>query len=179
MASRLFRSLGDGESGINQILKESEVARASLYLHFPTKEALGQAYLKTYSEGQFELVAGLMQRNPAPHKIIGAWARILKHEAKSMGLYGCAIANLRAETPGDHTELHQTIRETAARMVTVIREYIEQGQASGQIAAHLDASGAARRVFVAYEGAMQVWLLTGELESLDDFADLARGLLVA
>jgi hypothetical protein len=31
---------------------------------------------------------------------------------------------------------------------------------------------------IAYEGAMQTWLLTGELESVDDFVEVARRLLV-
>ena len=56
-ASRLFRFQGYSETGINQIIDEAEVARASLYLHYPTKEVLGRAYLKSYSETQLELLA--------------------------------------------------------------------------------------------------------------------------
>ena len=36
-ASRLFYERGDHTTGINQIIEEAEIARASLYNHFPSK----------------------------------------------------------------------------------------------------------------------------------------------
>lgn len=177
VATRLFRSSGYAETGINQILQEAGVARASLYLHYPTKEALGQAYLHSYSESQFALLAEHMRRCSEPAKFVTAWARILKREARGVGLHGCAIANLRAEIPTDHKELQKDIRDTALRIIDAIRDYVKSCQKTGKLPRQLDARLTARRIFIAYEGAMQTWQLTGELESLDDFVEIARRLL--
>ncbi|MEQ9364460.1 MAG: TetR family transcriptional regulator [Leptospirales bacterium] len=177
VATRLFRSRGYAETGINRILEEAGVARASLYLHYPTKEALGQAYLRSYSDSQFALLAELMRRAPEPAKFVTAWARILKREARDAGLHGCAIANLRSQTPTDQKKLQTDIRDTALRTIDAIQNYVRDCQQAGKLPAQLDAGITARRIFIAYEGAMQAYQLTSELESIDDFAEIARRLL--
>ena len=39
-AARLFYAQGYNSTGINQVIKEANVAKASLYQHFPSKEDL-------------------------------------------------------------------------------------------------------------------------------------------
>ena len=45
-ATRLFHEQGYNLTGINQIIDEADVAKASLYYHFPSKEDLCVAYLQ-------------------------------------------------------------------------------------------------------------------------------------
>ena len=53
-ASRLFYTQGYNNTGINQILDEAKVAKASLYLHFGSKDELGIHYLKAGRKEWFE-----------------------------------------------------------------------------------------------------------------------------
>src|SRR3990167_3717545 len=46
-ASDLFYRQGYRSTGTNEIIKKAGVAKASFFYHFPTKEALALAYLKT------------------------------------------------------------------------------------------------------------------------------------
>ena len=177
VAIRLFRCQGYSETGINQIIEEAEVARASLYLHFPTKEKLGQAYLQSYADSQFALLAHLMRRYPEPAKFVAAWTRILKREARDVGLNGCAMANMRAQTPPDHADLKQSIHTTAVRTVEILQEYVKDCQKDGRLSKQLNAKQTARRLFAAYEGVMQTYQLTGELEAVDDFVVIAARVL--
>src|SRR3954467_673667 len=45
-ATHLFHEQGYNLTGINQIIEEAGVAKASLYYHFPSKEDLCVAYLE-------------------------------------------------------------------------------------------------------------------------------------
>ena len=53
-ASRLFYDQGYNQTGINQIIDEADIARASLYHHFPSKTDLLLAYLDRTHELWFE-----------------------------------------------------------------------------------------------------------------------------
>ena len=46
-ASRLFYTQGYNATGINQILEEAKVAKASLYTHYGSKDELGIVYVKS------------------------------------------------------------------------------------------------------------------------------------
>jgi TetR/AcrR family transcriptional repressor of nem operon len=177
VATRLFRINGYGETGITQILEEAGAARASLYHHYPTKEALGTAYLQKFGNAQVQLLSALMRRYSDPEKFASAWANMLRREAKSVGLNGCAMANLRAQTPAEQVKLHAEIRKTAGETIATIRSYIESCQERGTLPAKLDSEVTARRIFAAYEGAMQTWQLTGDLEAIEDISDFIRKIL--
>ena len=176
-ASRLFRFQGYSETGINQIIDEAGVARASLYLHFPTKEALGQAYLQSYGATQFELLEHLMRRYPDPTRFVTAWARILKREARDVGLNGCAIANLHAQTPTEHTDLQNEIRATAQRTIDTLAEYLKRCQQAGSFPKKRNLKQTARQLFLTYEGVMQAWQLTGDMDVIDDLARIGQRLV--
>ncbi|MDC6363819.1 MULTISPECIES: TetR/AcrR family transcriptional regulator [Flavobacteriaceae] len=49
-ADRLFQEQGFNETGINQIISEANIAKASLYYHFKSKEDLCVAYLQRRNE---------------------------------------------------------------------------------------------------------------------------------
>jgi AcrR family transcriptional regulator len=49
-ASRLFYSQGYNSTGINQVIKEANVAKSSLYQYFPSKDDLLVAYLNEASK---------------------------------------------------------------------------------------------------------------------------------
>ena len=96
-AARLFEAQGYESTGINQIITESETAKASFYDHFASKELLGQEYLARYGRKHLELLAQLMQRSATPQEFIAAWVRLIKRQNRSGVFYGCPMANLRAQ----------------------------------------------------------------------------------
>jgi AcrR family transcriptional regulator len=49
-AGRLFHEQGYSNVGINEIIKTADTAKASFYQHFPSKEALCEAWLETVHE---------------------------------------------------------------------------------------------------------------------------------
>ncbi|WP_126243335.1 TetR/AcrR family transcriptional regulator [Chitinophaga rhizosphaerae] len=96
-ATRLFYRQGFNSTGINQILEEAKVAKASLYQHFSSKEDLGLHYLKASRESWF---AGLDQwtgMKKAPAQKVAACFDFLEYVMQQEDFLGCKFINMLSE----------------------------------------------------------------------------------
>jgi AcrR family transcriptional regulator len=98
-ASRLFYNQGYNLTGINQVIKEAGVAKASLYYHFKSKEDLCVAYLKQRYEIWFSLLNQYLESVSDPS------LRIIKtFECRAQYLTdthfgGCTYLRISSEMP--------------------------------------------------------------------------------
>src|SRR5579871_911245 len=98
-ADRLFYKQGYNLTGINQIIEEAGVAKASLYYHFPSKEDLCVAYLKRRYERWLAMLTKFLEGITDPKE------RIIKcFECRSEYLLdndfsGCSYIRIIAEMP--------------------------------------------------------------------------------
>lgn len=96
-AYQLFYSQGYNVTGINQILKESKVAKASLYTHFGSKEDLGIEYVKKVRTDWFLSFDNYLNDNDtAVAKILSAFD-FLEKTIVVNDFKGCRFLNLLAE----------------------------------------------------------------------------------
>ena len=110
-ASRLFYNQGYNATGINQIIEEADVAKASLYQHFKSKEDLLIAYL----ENMFEKTMGYF-RHVASTKIeakekISAIFDFLYKNTSSEQFHGCQFLNIAGEIPVENSRVYDVIRQ--------------------------------------------------------------------
>jgi AcrR family transcriptional regulator len=63
---RLFFKQGYNVTGINQVIEEADIAKASLYKHFESKVDLLVAYLKRFHETWFERLEAAVNKAPDP-----------------------------------------------------------------------------------------------------------------
>ena len=97
-AARLFYESGVRSVGIDRILEESGAAKASFYRHFPSKDALVEAYLRQRHERWMSwfsarLLALCAERGYALRRLadaLGEWFR-------EPDFRGCAFINATAE----------------------------------------------------------------------------------
>jgi AcrR family transcriptional regulator len=105
-ATRLFLSQGYHQTGINQIIEEAGVAKASLYYHFPSKEDLGVAYLRArfekWCKGRDAFVEGA--KDPRDKLI-----RVFEYRGvylEESGFAGCSYTRILTELPQQGTKLN-------------------------------------------------------------------------
>lgn len=97
-AERLFYAEGVRAVGIDRIIAEAEVAKMSLYNHFPSKDDLILAVLQ-FREQKFDnMFEKWMDRHVAKGTDrLGAFFAALKDWFESPGFRGCMFINARVE----------------------------------------------------------------------------------
>jgi AcrR family transcriptional regulator len=109
-ADRLFYEQGVCTVGVDRILKDADVARASLYTAYGSKEELVRAYLLRRSENWQATVADVLpERWTTPRdRIVGIFTLLTEWFA-TPGYRGCPFINASAEAgAGDAVE---TVRD--------------------------------------------------------------------
>ena len=98
IASELFYGEGINTVGVDRILKESDVARASLYSTYGSKDQLLRAYLQNRSHGWQALVAETLPTRwgTARDRIVGIF-EMLTEWFEAPGYHGCPFINASAE----------------------------------------------------------------------------------
>jgi len=162
-AYRLFYAHGIRGVGIDRIIAESRVAKATFYKHFPAKDDLVVAYLDRVDEtwfGQLRDAAAAAGSEPGD-QLVGMFDA-LSTACRRDGYRGCAFINAAAENEAgtpihDRTLTHKTavrawVRELAeqagardpdglARALTLL---VDGGLASGSVDGKPDAPVAAK-----------------------------------
>ncbi|PCJ82577.1 MAG: TetR family transcriptional regulator [Bacteroidetes bacterium] len=104
-ASRLFYFNGYNQTGINQIIEEAGVAKASLYQHFRSKEDIAVAYLTGRHTMWMGKLNDCISRNSHEKgKIVGCFD-YLSEWLKEVDYRGCGWQNIITDLPNDHTKI--------------------------------------------------------------------------
>jgi AcrR family transcriptional regulator len=110
-ASRLFHNQGYNSTGINQIIKESNVAKGGLYHIFKSKEELCIEYLNTRHDFWFgELMSFTSRARTAKTKTIAAFEFIFKMNMEE-DFRGCAFLNILSEINNNNEAILSVIQK--------------------------------------------------------------------
>jgi AcrR family transcriptional regulator len=103
VSSRHFYEVGVHGVGIDRLLKEAGVAKASLYQHFGNKDGLVRAYLEEHFEARREHVAQVLAKYDSPReRLLGLFADVEDALAGS-AFRGCRFVNASAEARPDES----------------------------------------------------------------------------
>jgi AcrR family transcriptional regulator len=126
-ASRLFYNQGYHSTGINQIIDEADIARASLYNHFPSKTDLLLAYLdRTHADWFVELDAYLAPMTTPREKLLGLFDYRIQRQRK-LKYKGCHFNKITAETSEDE-QVYRRVKMHKERFREYIRVLVKQTQ---------------------------------------------------
>jgi AcrR family transcriptional regulator len=106
-ATRLFYAGGIHAVGIDRIIAEAGVAKATFYKHFPSKDELVVAYIEEQDRLGRAAVAALPKQ--PPRKMIAAIMGRISEAVVAGGWRGCPFLNAAAEYPNPTSPVRQAI----------------------------------------------------------------------
>jgi len=164
-ASRLFYDQGYNQTGINQIIDEADIARASLYHHFPSKTDLLLAYLDRTHELWFgELEIFMRPIAGTRDKLLALFDFRVRRQLK-LKYKGCHFNKIVAETCEDQ-EVFDRVRAHKDRFRKYILDLVRQTDHRGL----LDDDMLADTIFLLLEGGIAM----GAMYRGPDYAEKAR-----
>ncbi|MFH1156066.1 MAG: TetR/AcrR family transcriptional regulator [Pseudomonadota bacterium] len=153
-ALNLFYTQGYLATGINQIIAESKVAKATFYAHFPSKEALCLAYLQArhilWMGWLKESVAG---NKSTTEKLTGIF-KFLEMWMSESNFRGCAFLNIATEIPSIDSKIRDEVIKHKDDLQAYIKDIIQALIESDSSFSELDAQQTAKIVYVLVEGAI-------------------------
>lgn len=109
-ASELFYFVGYNQTGINQIIKEANVAKASMYQHFRSKEDIAVAYLQhRHTMWMGELANFVAPKKNAREKLIRSFDYLDKW-LREVNFRGCGFQNIITDLPSDQHKIKDQVR---------------------------------------------------------------------
>jgi AcrR family transcriptional regulator len=154
-AFRLFYAHGPRGVGVDTVVAQSGVAKATFYKHFPRKDDLVLAYLDRVDQTWFgELRAAARAAGDSPRDQLVGMFDALVSACRREGYHGCAFINAAAEVTADG-EIHARTVEHK----TVVRAWIVD---LARRAGARDSQVLARQLTLLLDGGLASGVLDGD-----------------
>lgn len=118
-AFELFYRQGFHATGVDQLSREGNVTKRTLYRYFPTKEELVQAALRHRDEQFLLKMQTRVEAAPVPARP-AAYVEFVIEWTREPGFHGCAFINAAAEFPAASDAAHGI----AAEHKRLLRDYL-------------------------------------------------------
>lgn len=169
-ATRLFYAEGIHAVGIDRIVAEAQVTRATLYRHFPGKEDLVLAYLHEVDQGIRSRAGEAVAAALPPTETVQALSRAIAQSIQSPGFRGCAFLNAAAEYPELDSPVRKAVLAHRTWFLETVTDLLAEIRESG-------AAPAARHFVMMRDGAMAAGCLFDPALVSDTFLRGVDGLL--
>ena len=98
-ANELFYGDGIRTVGVDRLISESSVTKATFYKHYGSKDRLIVQYVQHRDAASRTQVAAVIDANPEPEMALRALMTQVSDEISSPGFRGCAFLNAASEYP--------------------------------------------------------------------------------
>ncbi|MFE9011429.1 TetR/AcrR family transcriptional regulator [Streptomyces cyaneofuscatus] len=125
-ATRIFYAEGIHSVGVDRIIAEAQVTRATLYRHFTGKEELVLAYLDQADRGIRAGIEAARTGEESAADAVRAVGRFITGGIQSPGFRGCAFLNAVAEYPAPAHPIHQAVLAHRQWFLDTVTELLAQ-----------------------------------------------------
>ncbi|TXS00724.1 TetR/AcrR family transcriptional regulator [Streptomyces sp. col6] len=171
-AVRIFYAEGIHSVGIDRIIAEAQVTRATLYRHFTGKEDLVLAYLEQADHGIRAQLSAAQDSAGTPGDKVRAVGRAIAEGIRSEGFRGCAFLNAAAEYPDPSHPIHQAVLAHRQWFLDTVTYLLAQ-------VGDVPAEAAGRHFVMLRDGAMAAGCLADPGLITETFLEGVEGILQA
>ncbi len=148
-AAKLFYEQGYHATGINQIIAEAGVAKATFYAHYPSKETLGAAWLSQQHEAWVSWLNERVSPVPDVRRRVAVLFDLLEVWLRNNEFRGCPFLNTNAEQPNPPPALRAIIQQHK----NYLRDYL-RNLVRAALPGRLEADRLALAAYVLFCGAI-------------------------
>jgi AcrR family transcriptional regulator len=150
-ASSLFYKNGYNSTGINEIIAESGIAKATLYNHFKSKEDICLAYLQFKNTTFLNDIKAYCLSKPAGNKQILAVFDFLQDFFQDEDFNGCWCIKTVSEIPRENERIRTEIKVEKNLFIVLITDLVKMNM-SDLSAKNIETY--ARQIYLMYESAV-------------------------
>ena len=150
-ASDLFYKNGYNLTGINEIIREAGIAKATLYSHFRSKDDICLAYLEYKNSAFLENLKAHVSKSSKGKQQLLAIFDFLKIFFKDKDFNGCWCLRTVAEIPTEKEMIRNEIKNQKNQLLQFINHLVEANLPKQSAK---ESKALARRIYLLYEGAV-------------------------
>ncbi|MGK8553383.1 TetR/AcrR family transcriptional regulator [Nocardia gipuzkoensis] len=165
-ASRLFYYEGVRAIGVERLIAEAGVTKATFYRHFASKDDLVLAYLLT-KEAYYRQVAEPLAAAHPPAEAIDLIFEAIAEHARERGFRGSPFMNAAAEYPDATDPVRRLVASHREWIRTLFQDLLTQLD-------HADPESAAGALLMLYDGAMAAGYLDNSTAAHKTLLDAVR-----
>ena len=148
-ASDLFYRKGYNSTGIDEVIREAGVAKATLYAHFRSKKDLCIDYLRHRNTQYYvQLDAFLANYSQGAARVLGVFDFLTSfYETKEFA--GCWAVRTASEIPEEDAEIRSEVVQHKKQLMSYLEVLLKQAEE-----ADAKRLPSARQIYLLYEGAV-------------------------
>jgi len=123
-AERLFYAQGYNNTGINQVIDEADIAKASLYKHFESKNDLMFAYLQRLHQRWFERLQMAIGKVENPRDKLLAIFDYHRERQQIREFGGCPFTKASVEAGMCDTRILHEVQQSKERLKGLIKQLV-------------------------------------------------------
>ena len=150
-ASHLFYQKGYNLTGINEIIKEANIAKATLYNHFKSKEDICLAYLKFKNTTLQKELSETIYKLPEGKDRLLALFDFLKSFFANKDFNGCWCLNTISEIPKENKKIRATIQQQKQQLIKLLERLAMENLPHKTVNEN---KNIAKQIYLLYESAL-------------------------
>ncbi|XDD48513.1 TetR/AcrR family transcriptional regulator [Leptospira sp. WS39.C2] len=176
IAKHRFYSQGYYHTGINQIIKESETAKASFYDHFPSKQSLGVEVIRAYGVDVLIWFRQILQKSHTPNDFISEMTKAIQKQIHTDDSYyqGCPIAIFSCQFPVGEIPFSEEFKRIVSRWESLFVVCIQKWKKNGYLQKNTKELELTRDLITLYEGSLMNWRISLNEEYIHRVFDQMR-----
>jgi len=173
-ASNLFYQNGYNLTGINEIIREAGIAKATLYSHFRSKDDICIAYLKNRNETFLKEIKAFSESKEAGKTQVLGVFDFLNNFFKDKSFNGCWCINTFSEIPRENAKIRTEIQNQKKDFLQLVEDLVITNYPN---LSQKDQKIAAKQVYLLYESAISESHIHQESWPINAAKDMANKIL--